>query len=382
MVDEYVEVSDAPGCFEKLKDSIAKVGIGFVMLLISFPLLFWNEGRAVKRASDLEFGRGNVVSVKADKVADKEGELVHVSGALSAEEPATDPKFGVEVDAVGLERTVEMYQWKEKTDKEKRGDTTVTTYSYVETWSARAINSSGFNKKGYTNPSMPFESQSFYSPSVELGAYEVDQTLVSKWPIDKAHGLKSSDLSGFPTANGRSATLDGGNVYYGKPSSPAIGDVRVSYQKGPGGTATAIAALQNGTLIEYSNPEMNGTIAMLESGEKSADAMFQAAEDANTVMTWVLRLVGFLLMFFGFNLLFGPLDTIVRMIPIIGAVIDFGTTVIAAILAAAFSFITIAIGWIFYRPLIGILLLAVGLSIIGFGVFLGLKASKAASTAG
>ena len=96
------------------------------------------------------------------------------------------------------------------------------------------------------------------------------------------------------------------------------------------------------------------------------------------MMTWILRLVGFLLMFGGFNLLFGPLDTIVRMIPIIGAVIDFGTTLLAGILAAAFTLITISIGWIFYRPLLGLGLLAAGLGIIGLGIFLGLKARKAA----
>ena len=94
------------------------------------------------------------------------------------------------------------------------------------------------------------------------------------------------------------------------------------------------------------------------------------------MMTWILRLVGFFLMFAGFNLLFGPFDTLIRMIPIVGAVIDFGTTLIAGLLAIALSFITIAIGWIFYRPLIGILLLLVGFAAIGGMIFLAMKAKK------
>lgn len=379
MVDEYVEVTDAPGCLERIKDSIAKVGFGFVMILISFPLLFWNEGRAVKRAQDLEFGRGAVESVDASKVADKDGSLVHVSGDLKVTTPAKDPKMGVTADAVALERIVEMYQWEEKKDKKKKGDKTETTYRYVETWSEREIDSSGFKKSGYSNPSMPFEGETFYSDGVKLGAYSVDQGIASKWPVDDALALEEKDLSGFPKANGTSPVLDAGGVYFGDPSNTTIGDVRVRYEIGPPGKATAIAGLTNGTLSKYSNPEMNGTIGMLQSGTQSADAMFQAAEESNEMMTWILRLVGFLLMFAGFNLLFGPLDTIVRMIPVIGAVIDFGTTVIAGLLAGALSFITIAIGWIFYRPLIGILLLLLGMGFIGLLVFLGLKARKAAS---
>ena len=42
MATEFLE--DGPGCFTSIKESISKVGTGFVMILIAFPLLFWNEG--------------------------------------------------------------------------------------------------------------------------------------------------------------------------------------------------------------------------------------------------------------------------------------------------------------------------------------------------
>jgi hypothetical protein len=377
MVDEYVEVSNAPGCLDRLKDSIAKVGIGIVMILVAFPLLFWNEGRAVKRAQDLEFGRGAVVQVDAGKVdSSKNGQLVHLNGKLVAKKPAVDDQFGVKADAIAIRRGVEMYQWTEEKDTKKKGDKNVTTYRYVEAWKSSQVNSSNFNKSGYDNPSMPAESETFYSPQVMLGAYKLDTSLAEKWSIDGSYTVKKEQLSGFGKLNGRTPVLDGSYVYFGDPASPTIGDVRISYEIGTAGDASAIAGLQKGVLSAYSNPEMNGTIAMLESGTQSPDAMFQSAEDSNVIMTWVLRFVGFFLMFMGFNLLFGPIDTIVRMIPIVGGVIDFGTTVLAGILAAPLSLITIAIGWIFYRPLIGILLLVGALAIIGLGAFLAMKATK------
>lgn len=382
MAHEHVEISDAPGCFARLKDSIAKIGIGVVMILIAFPLLFWNEGRAVKRAKDLEVGRGAVESVEADKVSKKhDGKLVHLSGELKATKPAKDSKFKVSADAIGLKRVVEMYQWKENKKTETQGDKKKTTYRYEEVWSESKINSSNFHKNGYSNPDMPVESETFYSSAIKLGAYGVDKKIASKWPLTQEHSLKEADLKSFETIRGSTPTLDRGGAYYGTPKSPQIGDVRITYRIGPAGTATAIAGLEKGTLSTFSSPKMSGTIGMLEEGVQSADAMFQAAEEANVTMTWILRLVGFFLMFVGFNLLFGPIDTIVRMIPLIGGVIDFGTTVLAGILAGAFSFITIAIGWIVYRPLIGILLLVVGMGILAGGVFLGLKAKKKMSAA-
>ncbi len=378
MADQYVEVSDAPGCFERLKDSIAKVGIGIIMILVAFPLLFWNEGRAVKRAQDLEFGRGAVVEADAKKVdKGKEGSLVHLSGDLAAKSPAVDDKFGVSANAIVLSRSVEMYQWTEDKKTEKKGDKNVTTYTYDESWESREINSANFNKPGYDNPSMPATGETFYSPNVTLGAYKVDGELVSQWSTGGSYTVKAEQLSGFGQINGYEPVIDGGYVYFGDPSTASIGDVRISYSIGEPGPASAIAGLQKGTLIKYSNPDMNGTIGMLQAGNQSADAMFQAAEDSNTMMTWILRFVGFFLMFMGFNLLFGPIDTIVRMIPIVGGVIDFGTTVLAGILAAPLSLFTIAIGWIFYRPLVGILLLVAGLSIVGLGAFLAMKANKA-----
>ena len=377
MVDQYVEVTDAPGCFTRLKDSIARVGIGVLMIIISFPLLFWNEGRAVKRAQDLEFGRGAVVSADAGKVdTSKSGKLLHLTGSLKATKPVKDPQFGVEADAIGLQRSVEMYQWVEDSTTKKKGDKNVTTYDYSKEWKSTEVNSSNFKKRaGHENPPMPADSESFYT-TAKLGAYGVAKSLASKWPTDQAYTLEQSDLGSFPKLGGRTATLDGSGAYYGDPSTPKVGDVRIAYSIGPPGEATAVAGLEKSTLTAFSHPEMNDTIAMLKPGTHSADAMFTAAEDANTMLTWILRFAGFFLMFIGFNLLFGPIDTIVRMIPLIGGVIDFGTTLLAGLLAAAFSFITIAIGWIFYRPLIGILLLVAGLGFIGLMVFLSMKAKK------
>jgi hypothetical protein len=70
-----------------------------------------------------------------------------------------------------------------------------------------------------------------------------------------------------------------------------------------------------------------------------------------------------------------PLSVFADVIPLLGSVVGAGAGVIAFLLAAAGSLITISIAWIFYRPLLGIGLLALA----GVALFFLFKRSRAAS---
>ena len=62
MSDSFTETtSESWG--SRLMSAIGGVLVGIVLFLVSFPLLFWNEGRAVRTAQSLEEGASNVVSV-------------------------------------------------------------------------------------------------------------------------------------------------------------------------------------------------------------------------------------------------------------------------------------------------------------------------------
>ncbi len=112
-MSDYVEYEEE-GWFSRIADSIKGIGIGILLFMVAPCLLFWNEGRAVKRAQDLEAGKGAVVSVAADKV-DKanEGKLVHVSGAVKVDETLEDPEFKISSKGLALIRNVALTKWKE-----------------------------------------------------------------------------------------------------------------------------------------------------------------------------------------------------------------------------------------------------------------------------
>ncbi len=88
--------------------------IGLVLFIAGFPVLFWNEGRAVKRYKTLNEGAGVVISLPEARVLpENDGQLIHVFGRAATDEVVSDPEFEVAVNAIKLKRKVEMYQWKE-----------------------------------------------------------------------------------------------------------------------------------------------------------------------------------------------------------------------------------------------------------------------------
>eukprot|EP01063_Lacrimia_lanifica_P010199 TRINITY_DN1693_c0_g1_i2.p1 TRINITY_DN1693_c0_g1~~TRINITY_DN1693_c0_g1_i2.p1 ORF type:complete len:534 (+),score=120.11 TRINITY_DN1693_c0_g1_i2:110-1711(+) len=83
----------------------------------------------------------------------------------------------------------------------------------------------------------------------------------------------------------------------------------------------------------------------------------------NTVLTWVLRFVGWLLVWFGCQLCFAPIAAAPTLIPVVG---DFIGGVVGSILCCmtcmcgtAIAVMVMGIAWLIYRPLIGVPLLLV-----------------------
>ncbi len=119
MADTYREVS-SQSWFGRLGQSIKSVLVGLVIFVVSFPLLYWNESRAVRTARSLEEGAGSVINVGSDRVdPTRENKLVHVSGDVTTPATLTDSDFGVSVNALVLIRHVEMFQWLESEKKEE-----------------------------------------------------------------------------------------------------------------------------------------------------------------------------------------------------------------------------------------------------------------------
>jgi hypothetical protein len=65
-------------------------------------------------------------------------------------------------------------------------------------------------------------------------------------------------------------------------------------------------------------------------------------------------------MLVGFGLILRPLGVVGDVIPILGDIIRAGTGLVALLCTVAVAPVVIAIGWLWYRPLVGIAVLIAG----------------------
>ena len=181
----------------RLGDSIKGIIVGIILFIVSFPLLFWNEGNSVKVAKALEEGRGATVEVadinKIDPAND--GKLVHMTGDATTQDVLKDTEFGIEYNGMMLYRHVEFFQWVEKTHEETKknmggSETTVTTYTYEKRWCDKPVDSTTFKEAGHAN-------QVFYSVSdaeqraenVKYGAFKFSPGMIGRLTNEKIYSL-------------------------------------------------------------------------------------------------------------------------------------------------------------------------------------------------
>lgn len=160
-----------------------------------------------------------------------------------------------------------------------------------------------------------------------------------------------------PQASLKYVTVDPGN--------PQIGDVRIKWTLiAPEQTISIVAQQSNDTFVPYYDKDNDRSINLLEMGEQSADLMFANALDANSMITWLLRFGGWFAMYIGISMVLKPLSVLADVVAIIGTIIEFGTKIIAFVVATVVSLTTIAIAWLFYRPLISIPLIVAAIALI------------------
>lgn len=400
---------------------------GLVLFVVAFPLLWWNEGRTITTAKALEQGQGAVTDIDSARVDPAfEGQLVHLTGLATNTAPLSDVRFGVTAEALRLERNAEMYQWiEDKTEKtvEKIGGKTETTvtYTYRKDWADRRIDSSHFEEpKGHANPgAMPVESDE-WTATGRLGAFSLSESLVRRigsmqalaLPEEKpaaetfaepaesaepapekaeeaaAASENAEKTAENPEKSAENSEKTAGNAektdenaetpakdasgpirladgfYLGKdPAAPAIGDVRVTYRFVPA-QAASIVAEQRGDSFAPWKAKNGKTILMVSSGNRTADEMFESAQQGNKFMAWLLRLLGFILMYAGLKMVFAPLATLGAVLPFLGHILDFGTGVVSFLIAMPCSLATIGLAWLFYRPIVGIPLLVAAVALL------------------
>ena len=425
--------------FSRLGSAIKGVFIGMLLVLASIILLWWNEGRSVRRYKEISFAKENTVETPYDSIdASKEGKLVHFAGKASTSDVLTDPTFGVQVkDSYKLVGNVEVYQWIEKvipgkTETKKKlggGEEKIKhpdKYEYYTDWSSTIVNSDSFHEKDANRKNivttMPYETvkNPVKASLVMIGAHKLESSYIDslgnstqtvlieeeikdKIPataiIDKNYiyyNAKSEDdyqklLAGNAAVTPAATTTTTEETvatetaaatettaavaqntanpaaYRATPGSAKVGDVRISFTHKPVGDVTVIAQQVGDSFQRYIIDKDDGLDYIdVRDGILEAKEVFAKNESAESMMVWGLRFLGFIIMASAFGMIFKPISVLADVVPLFGDIAESGIGIISGLIAFVLSMFIIALAWLWYRPLLGILLLVLmGAAIFG-----------------
>ena len=365
----------------RVKNSFGGIGTGFILLIAAVVMLWWNEGRAVKTAKMLKEAEGVAVHMPDVNTLDPQyqDKLIHANGTVVTLDSLIDADFKVGVRGMRLTRTVSYYQWVEhssttKEDKLGGSQEITTTYTYSTEWTSSPVNSSDFKDPDYKNYNhggvrRQVEDKDYIAKNAKIGAYRLPEDMISSFPQGNMMPL-------MLTIKGDSAGMHVNNneIYFGaNPADPMVGDVRVEYRYIPAqNVVSLIAKVQGDTFTSYT--AKNGkTFRALVMGERTMEEMFESEKAGNSMLTWILRIIGFFLISAGLKMIFDLLSTLLKVVPFLSSIMSWSVGLICNIIAFALTLIVVAIAWLFYRPILSVSLLAVACAAVYYFV---MKAEK------
>ena len=369
----------------RLGNSLKGIVSGLVLFVAATVLLWWNEGNAVKTSKMLKSAESACVDVAdvSSLDASLNGQLIHATAVAQTDEILTDPDYGVSVNAVRLERSVEYYQWVEHSQSETKdkiggGQETTTTYTYSKEWVSSPVDSDSFKDPDYQGSNYvrtTVKNNEVEASNVTFGAYVLPQSMVNSIPASTAVSLPASlgnDVDTFVSDN---------VIYYGEnPNTPAVGDVRVSFKQADGGLASIIGKVNDNTFEPFKHK--NGKQMMtLQMGDHSMESMFESAKAANKMLLWVLRILGIILVIAALRMMFSILVTLLKVLPPLAKVGELGVNLVTGVVGFIWSLIVILIAWVAYRPVLAIALAVAIAALVYFLINKSKKAPEAAPAA-
>ncbi len=336
MPDEYIE-RETIGFGKNIGSSIKGFFVGIIFFIAGVIILWINEGRVNigKVAEKLS------IPISAEKLDNSyNGKFISATGVFKSTGELGDPGFLKSGPYAVLHRNVEMYAWVEqkstKTRKKIGGKTEkITTYKYKKRWTSKPPESSSFrHPEDHKNPQLMIPPATFYALTANIGKYKIDIRSV------KLPALRTLSLSKEMLEDGAHGRVEGSYIFNGVGSiyEPEVGDIRIYY--------TVLPATFSPATV-FGKVEGNSIAPFFYKGKKKIYRLFIGTREEaiarmkteHNIIGWLLRILGFLLIWGGFNGLFGPIFAVLDILPFLGNItrllVSFITFIIALILSIA-----------------------------------------------
>ncbi|CAE7685147.1 unnamed protein product, partial [Symbiodinium sp. CCMP2456] len=359
---------------------------GFPIVLIGGCILLgWNEKRDVCEQAAILSGQDAYKQVGCTDASQEAGNLVFFTCDL--DQSSITPGLYQNLNAgdfsnllssyvgtgVKVEAEMDVCVEKSNTEKDSVGGGTTTVYSYERAWRSEPVDSSAFRDQskarsqcGGLNPTWPAQvprTGSYYAPSALAGVWSLTPQLLGSVPL-------STPITGSTPAGWSLISNSYETSRYRLGTSMAPGAMRVKLFGTDWTSAAKVTVLgknANPTIETWTAPDSwlcsGYTLLDLRTGTLTIEQVWEAMRAESSAMTWVLRVVGFVLCWVAFCLLAGPLEVAADCIPCIGPclgdMIQAIACVVSCVPATACCLGVVGVVWVAMRPLIGIPLVLV-----------------------
>jgi len=359
---------------DKIKNSFSGVIIGILLIIGGTIMLWWNEGETVKNLHSVEEMSKTAIQVKSDEIDPKnDGKLIATSGKFEVvDEKISDDKFNIEKKTSKLTRTVECYAWVET----EHTDDDTTTYSYEKKWvvAGEVPDSDAFHEGGHVNPKSwgTIPSDDKVASEVKVGAFKLSTSQIAGIPANARFNIDGVEaIEGYTNSENYMTTSKDINA-------PEVGDTRISWYFNDWTEASVLAKQNGDSFIDWTSKE-GRTINRVENGVMDLDALLNKIKGEDKATKWIFRLIGALLIIFGYMALINPITTLTSFVPILGGIVGGVLGLIAFLIGLVHSLVVIVISWFAFRPILAIIILAVIVALVFMIVTLIKKNKKPAT---
>jgi Transmembrane protein 43 len=311
-----------------------------------------------------------------------------------------------------------MFAWVEHVEKETKkklggGSDTITTYKYTQEWTDHPRESSGFeHPDGHDNPRPHVEAKTFTAKAAAIGAYAFDpdgaelpaaqrialeadlltvptgdapaEPAPEERPAEPKHGKhhhRSHAAAPAPTAKAAPEwRLAGAWLFHGPgtPDEPRVGATRVSFAALDPGQLATLFGEQRGANVRPFVDAGNNRLYRVVLGTRQQAIQRMHAE--HQTITWLLRGLGFFLMWIGLGMFFAPINAVLDVVPFLGSMGRFVTGLLVFPVALALSGLTILLSIIAHSTILLVVTLVVIVG--GVGALIFVRGRKRGAAAG
>lgn len=362
---DQINETTTTGYGKKISNSFSGILIGLILFISSFAVLYWNEGRT--DMSGIAKNSTEINSLVANADSSINGKLVSTTGNIDTTQTIGDGLYLKPDKFIAVERNVEIYAWEEESQSSSQDNvggstTTNTTYTYKKDWVTNPADSSEFKSPtDHVNPTKSISDNSTTATSATVGIYTINPGTISL-PEYTAIVLKPEAVTLPPEiilANDTFLFVKKSDI--GTIDAPQIGDMRISYKAlKPGFNGTVFGKLEGGQITPFFDKEQNKLYRLFAG---SRDEGIASLHSEYTIMLWLFRVLGFLMMYFGISMVLGPITALLNILPFLANIGGSLISIIAFVVAFILSVITIIISAILHSiiALISVIIITMAL---------------------